>query len=223
MIKYILWDNDGVLVDTEKYYYRAIREVMRDCGVTITEEQYRQNLLVHSRGLWHLLEDRGYSGEEISGFRKRRDFLYLKYIETEDIAVPGAAEALEVLQGRYKMSIVTSSQRGHFEAIHRRTGFLRYMEFALTKGDYAKSKPDPAPYLTALRKMNAPANETVVIEDSLRGLESAVGAGLRCIVIPTALTATQDFSRATMVLDSVNKVGEAIKEIQAVLESGGSV
>ncbi len=71
--------------------------------------------------------------------------------------------------------------------------------------------------------MNAPANETVVIEDSLRGLESAVGAGLRCIVIPTALTATQDFSRATMVLDSVNKVGEAIKEIQAVLESGGSV
>jgi len=217
MIKNILWDNDGVLVDTEKYYYRAIQEVMLSLDIRITEEQYRENLLVHSRGLWHILEDRGYSGEEINQFRKTRDGIYQKYIETGDIAVSGAGETLQWLHGRYRMAIVTSSKREHFEAIHRRTGFLQYVAFALAKGDYAKSKPDPAPYLAALEKMNAHTDETVVIEDSLRGLESAVSAGLRCIVIPTALTATQDFSRAVMVLDSIKEVGEAIEKLQAGL------
>jgi HAD superfamily hydrolase (TIGR01509 family) len=213
MIKYILWDNDGVLVDTEKYYFRAIREVMLSRGVAITEDQFRENLLVRSKGLWHLLEEKGFSKDEVNTLKEERDRIYLKYLETGDIAFNGAEETLKKLYGRYNMAIVTSSKRNHFEAIHTRTGFLKYFEFALTNEDYEKAKPDPVPYLAALRKMNASAEEAVVIEDSLRGLTSAIGAGLRCIVIPTELTSAQDFSGAALVLDSIKMLADSIEKM----------
>jgi beta-phosphoglucomutase-like phosphatase (HAD superfamily) len=77
---------------------------------------------------------------------------------------------------------------------------LPHFELVLVQGDYARSKPEPDPYLRAVERLGVPAARCLVIEDSERGLRSARAAGLRCWVIPSALTAGGRFDDADAVL-----------------------
>jgi beta-phosphoglucomutase-like phosphatase (HAD superfamily) len=80
------------------------------------------------------------------------------------------------------------------------------MDFILTVEDYSNAKPDPEPYLTALEKFGAVPEEALVIEDSGRGLKSAVAAGIDCIIIENAFTSSHDFTSAKMVLNSLSEL-----------------
>ena len=77
------------------------------------------------------------------------------------------------------------------------------MEFYLARDDYERAKPHPEPYLKGLQRFGAAAAETVVIEDSARGLMSAIAAGIDCIVVANEFTATHDLSKATAKVDYV--------------------
>jgi beta-phosphoglucomutase-like phosphatase (HAD superfamily) len=101
------------------------------------------------------------------------------------------------------MAIVTTSTRAHFELIHRNRTLLRHMDFVLTREDYTASKPDPEPYLLALRKLGASADECLVVEDSQRGLQAALAAGIDCAVVHNPFTASHDFTGAIHTLDSL--------------------
>lgn len=103
--------------------------------------------------------------------------------------------------------------RDHFNLIHARTGLLTYFDFALTDGDYAASKPDPAAYLAAVTRAGVDPSSCVVIEDSERGLASAVAAGLRCVVAPSRLTRGSRFDGAWRVLDDVRDVPQLLESL----------
>jgi HAD superfamily hydrolase (TIGR01509 family) len=124
-------------------------------------------------------------------------------LEQEHIIIDGAGDVLEKLCNRYMMGIVTSSRSDHFEIIHRRTGFLKYFQFALTSDLYSHTKPHPEPYLLALERSGFSADECIVIEDSERGLAAANAAGIRCIVIPNEFTRDSNFAVAYMVMRSL--------------------
>jgi HAD superfamily hydrolase (TIGR01509 family) len=210
VIKAILWDNDGVLVDTEHLYFEATRDVMASAGVELTEQQYIEHFLVEGRGAWHLLEQRGAGADEIAHLRDERNSLYGRLLRQEPRAIPGVAETLEALRGRYTMGVVTSSRKDHFDLIHERTGLLQYFDFVLTAGDYPRTKPYPDPYLAAVERSGVRADVCVAIEDSERGLEAATLAGVRCIVVPTALTRSGRFEQAYRVLPGVRDVPGAL-------------
>jgi len=72
----ILWDHDGVLVDTERLYFRATRDMLARVGVELTVEEYQQWLLIEGRGAWNLAEERGVRKDEIDKLRAARDDLY---------------------------------------------------------------------------------------------------------------------------------------------------
>jgi HAD superfamily hydrolase (TIGR01509 family) len=210
VIKAILWDNDGVLVDTEHLYFQATQQVMASAGVELTEQQYIDHFLVEGRGAWHLLEQRGADADHIARLRDERNELYGRLVQQEPRAISGVAETLEALHGRYVMGVVTSSRRDHFDLIHEHTGLLQYFDFVLTASDYRRTKPSPDPYLAAVARSGVPADACIAIEDSERGLEAATLAGVRCIVVPTALTASGRFERAHRVLSSVRDIPAAL-------------
>jgi HAD superfamily hydrolase (TIGR01509 family) len=206
----ILWDHDGVLVDTEHLYFRATREVLTRVGVELTVDQYRQLLLVEGRGAWHLAEQRGVEKQEIDGLRSARDDLYADLLTRGDVLVPGALELLDRLRPRYRMAVVTSSQRGHFDAIHERTRLCELVEFVLTREDYDQAKPHPEPYLRALQQLALPSAQCLAVEDSERGLRAANGAGLACWIVLTELTAGLAFDAAERRFASLAELGEAL-------------
>jgi|MudIll2142460700_1097286.scaffolds.fasta_scaffold45970_2 HAD superfamily hydrolase (TIGR01509 family) len=218
MYRTILWDNDGILVRSEDLYFEATREIMREVRVELTLETYRRYFLRESGGAWHLVREQGYDQPFVERLRVARNRLYSRLLTTRDIAVDGAGEVLRKLAGRFRMGIVTSSKREHFEIIHRRTGFLPYFDFVVGEGDYRRSKPDPEPYRTALERCGDRSEECLAIEDSERGLLAAKGAGLSCWVIPTALTAGSDFSRADRILGDIGRIPHLLLHAEAEKE-----
>src|SRR5262249_11461234 len=103
--KAILWDNDGVLVDTEHLYFEATRQVLASAGVGLTEQQYIDHFLVEGRGAWHLLEERGVGASEIARLRDERNDLYGRLLRKGPRAIPGVAETLQALRGQYVMGV----------------------------------------------------------------------------------------------------------------------
>lgn len=202
----ILWDNDGVLVDTEGLYYEATREVMADFGIALTPAQYKQYCLHDNRGTWHLAQARGHSRSEVDAARGRRNARYTELLGAGSLLIDGVRETLESLHGRVRMGVVTSSMKHHFDVIHESTGLTPLFDFVITAEDVRETKPHPELYEKGLLAAGSTPNDTIVIEDSSRGLRAAVAAGIPCYVIPTPWTNDGDYSAAAGVLQSVREV-----------------
>ncbi len=212
VIEAILWDNDGVLVDTEHLYFQATQRVLASVGVMLTEQQYIDFFLTEGRGAWHLVEGRGVGDAEIARLREERNEIYGRLLRQGPLVLPGIVETLDALRGRYVMGVVTSSRKDHFDLIHEHTGLLQYFDFVLTASDYPRVKPYPDPYLAAVERSGVEADACIAIEDSERGLEAATLAGVRCIVVPTALTRGGRFAKAQRVLASVSEIPAALSD-----------
>lgn len=196
MKRYILFDHDGVLVDTEYWYYKAGERALAEVGFTMDKEQYLRDM---SQGLatWAQARAAGIDEETIARQREVRNAYYQEYLRTEAIEIDGVVEALAELSKCARMAIVTTSRRADFEIIHAGRRITRFMDFVLVREDYKLAKPHPEPYLRGLARFGAAKEETLVVEDSFRGLSSAVAAGIDCAVVHNDFTQGQDFSPAT--------------------------
>lgn len=212
MFKAILWDNDGVLVDTEHLYCEATRQVFAGAGITLGDADYREMFFTGNMGAWQRLTAQGRPQAEIARIRDERNEIYSTLLRGRDHAIDGVREVLQSLHGRYAMGVVTSSRRDHFEIIHATTGMLTYFDFVLTREQYVNSKPDPEPYLAGIAKTGFSAAQCLAVEDTPRGLTAATGAGARCVVIPNALTATGDFTTAYKVLRDIRELPALLGE-----------
>jgi HAD superfamily hydrolase (TIGR01509 family) len=214
MIRAIFWDNDGVLVDTERLYFQATRELLSEVGVTLTEALFKQISLFEGRNAFDLAKEKGISRERIEGLREERNKRYADLLTGGVRIMDGVEETLCELKGRVILGIVTSSLRTHFDIMHKGTGLLSYFDFILTREDYTLSKPNQEPYLAAMKRCGCHAQECLVVEDSPRGLEAAVKAGIRCLVVPNELTRGGAFSDAWRVLSTSREIPAEIKRIE---------
>ena len=210
MRKYILFDHDGVLVDTEFWYYKAGERALADIGFTLDRDQYLRDM-IQGMATWAQAKAAGIDEQTISRQREARNAYYQEYLRTEDIEIDGVLETLDILAGEYRMGIVTTSKPADFALIHEKRSILDYMEFYLAREDYEQAKPHPEPYLKGLQRFGAAAAETVVVEDSARGLKSAIAAGIDCIVVANEFTASQDLSKATAKIATFRELPSAIK------------
>ena len=129
MIKAIFWDNDGVLVDTERLYFLATKKILSKEGIHLSKEQYHDLLLVQSKGAFVLAGQKGFSQADIETLRSRRNALYKSYLRKKPLVLNGVVETLELLSPHYTMGIVTTSTREHFDIIHKRAGLLDHFDF----------------------------------------------------------------------------------------------
>ncbi|MHB8910926.1 MAG: HAD family hydrolase [Syntrophales bacterium] len=216
MIRAVFWDNDGVLVDTEKLYFQATRELLLSTGVTLTEALFKRISLTEGRSAFALAADKGVPQEVIDRLHEQRNRRYAELIEDDVRIMEGVEETLAELRGKMVMGIVTSSRREHFQTMHQKTGLLPHFDFILTREDFILSKPDPEPYLRAMEKCGYGADECVVVEDSPRGLASARAAGIRCLVVPNDLTRGYPFAGSWRILSTSREVPAEIRRIEAL-------
>ena len=191
MIQAILWDNDGVLVDTEGLYFQAGREVMATQGVELTQEDFVEQSLQKGRSVFDLLPNQ--DAELIDQLRLQRNARYSALLREHVRVLDGVVETLRTLHGRVLMGVVTGSRKDHFDIIHAQTNLLQFFEFVVTREDYKEAKPHPDAYLTAMRLHGLEPATCVVVEDSERGCAAAAKAGLRVLVVPNALSQHGDF------------------------------
>ncbi|WP_413699412.1 HAD family hydrolase [Psychromonas sp. KJ10-10] len=146
--------------------------------------------------------------------RVKRDKYYQEYLASEDIRIEGVVETLSELAPHYKMAIITTSKQVDFDLIHRNKSIVKFMDFVLTREDYDRSKPDPEPYLTGLKRLGATSSEVVVVEDSARGLKSAIATNIDCIVVKNEFTKSNDFTGAVLKIESLKELPLTIKKFK---------
>ncbi|WP_338848961.1 HAD family phosphatase [Massilia sp. W12] len=216
--KAILWDNDGVLVDTEHLFFEANREILAPLGVELTPRMFLDWYLLDNCGAWHLLYGRGYGPADIPALRQQRNQIQTRLLrerlaQNSQLAIPGMPQLVAQLASCARMGVVTSAIREHFDLIHADLPFKQHIEFALTDECYVNSKPAPDPYLAGLARLKMPARDCLAVEDSPRGLLAARAAGLRCVVLQSALTLDYTFPGAYAVARDVTELGNILQDV----------
>ncbi|MBB6035129.1 HAD family hydrolase [Phytomonospora endophytica] len=205
MKKYILFDHDGVLVDTEVWYFRAGERALADVGLPLDKTRYLRDVTA-GLGTWAQARAAGVDERTVDELRVARNGYYQDYLRTESIEIEGVVDVLAELAGHVRMAIVTMSKRVDFELIHEGRDIRRFMDFVLMRENFTRTKPHPEPYLAGLARFGASREETLVVEDSVRGLDSAVAAGIDCVVVDSGFTRAQDFSRAARRIASLREL-----------------
>jgi HAD superfamily hydrolase (TIGR01509 family) len=207
--KYVLFDHDGVLVDTELWYFKAGQRALAEIGVTLDRHQYLREM-GQGAGTWAQARAAGVDENTIARQRAARDRYYQDFLRSEAIEIEGVVDVLAELSRYVRMAIVTTAKRADFEFIHEGRPIRQFMEFVLVREDYTHAKPHPEPYLAGLTRIGGSRAETLVVEDSSRGLASAVAAGIDCAVVHNDFTRQQDFSAATHRIETLSELKDIV-------------
>ena len=210
--KYILFDHDGVLVDTEFWYYKAGERALADIGLTLDKDQYLRDMN-QGLGTWAQARAAGIDEQTIKRQREVRNDYYQEYLRTEAIEIEGVTETVAELSKYVRMAIVTTAKRVDFEIIHEGRQVRQFMDFVLVREDYKLAKPHPEPYLTGLKRLGATKEETLVVEDSSRGLNSAMAAGIDCAIVYNDFTKAHDFSQASYRIETLIELKDIILNV----------
>ncbi len=188
-LKAVFFDSDGVLVDTERMFYEATRDAFAAADVDLPPAVWARLYLAEGNKSPRIAALLGMPAGLINEMIRLRDDRFQDKLEEGPAALPGALEALARLKPHVRLFLVTGAARRHVDLAHRVSGCLPFFEDVVTQDDFDRPKPHPDAYLKALERADLDPAEAVAVEDSPRGARSAVAAGIRCLVVPTPLTA----------------------------------
>ena len=152
--------------------------------------------------------------DEFPALRETRNQIFQNIIQNEkDLTIPGIQPVLQAMHQKVQMGIVTSAYKENFDVIHSKVPLRQYFDFVLTSEDYEQCKPSPEPYLLGLDKMGLAPDECIVVEDSPRGLQAAIAANIRCIVLRHEMTKSFNFDGAYRVVSSTRELHEVLDEL----------
>lgn len=206
MIEAILWDNDGLLVDSEALFFNLTREAFADAGFPVDSAFWGREYLGNAKHSSEIALELGMPPELARGVIARRNETFLKCLEQPVPLLPDVPETIGALVGKVRLAVVTGSPRDKVEMMHRDNGLLGHFEVIITDNDISNPKPHPEPYLKALEYLGLEPWQCLAVEDSRRGLASAHAAGIPCVVVPNALTRLQQFELAYAVEERVSGV-----------------
>lgn len=211
----LIFDFDGVMVDTEVPEFESWSQMFQSHGVELDRELW---LSIIGRGREYFdpfqhLEDLKGSPIDREAVKTERRQCYLELVAPNPL-LPGVMEYLdEAADMGLRLGVASSSTRQWVEDHLRPRGVLDRFE-AISTGDEAEnSKPDPEIYLTAIDRLGARPESSVAIEDSANGLTSAKRAGMFCVAVPNRMTQGMDLSQADVQLEALTdmSLGELVE------------
>lgn len=209
--KAILFDLDGVIVDSEAVHHRAYELALQPFGVTgIPFETYAEHWSNRGRGLDYVA--RHYPGVDPTDLKRRKEAALLDLLRNDARLRPGAAIAVQRLAARWPLALATGSARAVAALVLDRFALREQFRVVVAREDYRLDKPAPDAFLKAAELVGVPPGECVVIEDSVKGLTAARAARMCCILVPNDYTRRGDFRDAQVVLDSMDELTAELVE-----------
>lgn len=204
----VVFDLDGVLVETESINVRSAFLAFRELGHELDPADASSIVGRHPADYVPPLAERfGLGPADLERLKEIQNDLYARTWDEEARLTDGAAETLGALAGRgFRLGLGTSAGRTHTDRCLRRFGLGESFEVVLTWNDVAKRKPDPEIYLEATRRFAVDPGELLVVEDSGYGVQAARDAGALCVGVRTATTPAERIASADAVIGSLREL-----------------
>lgn len=209
MVKAVLFDMDGTLIDTEKYYRIFWPKALAQFGYRMTDEQV---LFMRSLGRpFAPRQLKEWFGEELDYYAVRdcRKQLMEEHLDRVGIErKPGAVEILEALKKRGILAAVaTATDLERTEKYLKKVGLREYFDRLISATQVKEGKPSPDIYIYACEQLGLAPEECIAVEDSPNGVKSAYGAGCRVIMVPDQTEPDEELSKLLYAcVDSLDKI-----------------
>lgn len=211
----IVFDFDGVIANSEPLHLQAFQLALAEEGLTLTPEEYYARYLGYDDvGVFEAIaRDRGLAvtDRHVTALVTRKGTKMQELLNAGSVLFPGAADFIRAAAAEVPVAIASGALRHEILEIVEATGLAALFSAIVASGDTPEGKPSPAPYLLAFQRLQAGAGSTldprrcVAIEDSRWGLESARGAGLRCVGVTTSYP-PHELGPAELIVDGLRNL-----------------
>jgi beta-phosphoglucomutase family hydrolase len=204
----VLWDMDGVLVDTAELHYQTWKQTLSGFGIPFSRKLFNEFFGMNNEQTLTGILGRPPEPSFLQELSDNKEDKFRKSIHGQVVLYPGIRKMLQELQrAGARQAIASSAPQENIDVLVNELNMASFFQ-AIVSGCEIKSKPDPATFLLAAERLGVNPQHCVVIEDALHGIEAARRAGMKCIAVATTHPVVL-LSQADLVVESINQLSAA--------------
>ena len=204
----VIFDMDGVIIDSEPIHFACEKEIFKRFGIAVSDEEHNRFVGTSDETLWSHMDSRYGLPVSITDAIQLTKLLYMGYLEMNPIVpIPHVPELLaELHENDFSLVLASSSPHEQINYILENFGFKRYFQATVSGEDMKAGKPDPDIFLKAAQMARVDPWNCLVIEDSHHGVTAAKKAGMKCIGFLNPNSGNQDLSQAGRTVHSFRDI-----------------
>jgi len=208
MLKAVIFDMDGVLIDSEPFHLVVNEKIFANLGINLSEDEYQSFIGTTHKDMWSIIKEKYRLPQSVPELVDMQVSGNINYIKNEEIeAIKGVNNLLsEIACENIKIGIASSSPTEVIELVTNKLGISDYFSAIVGGEKIEKGKPAPDIFLEAAKLLNANPSDCVVIEDSENGALAAKAAGMKCIGFKNPNSGNQDLRKADLIVDKYDSL-----------------
>src|SRR5579862_538135 len=209
MIQAVIFDLDGVIIDSEPIHFRLENQMLEELNIVLTLQDYSSFVGTSTQTMWRRIIDKHQLPYSASELAEKNHARYLEILgqSKELTPIPGISALIKGLyENNFKIAVASSSVPDIIAAVLEKFNLSGFFLTTVSGAELPHSKPHPGIFLKTAELINCSPSECLVIEDSKNGIVAAKAAGMRCIGFLNPNSGVQDLSKADVIIKSFKEI-----------------